>query len=103
MAIAVIAKLTAAEGKGDELASVIAEMVGEVGRSEPGTQVYAAHRDSSDPDVFWFYELYGDADAAAAHSGGEALKAGGAKMAGLLGGRPEIHRLQPVAAHGLTV
>jgi quinol monooxygenase YgiN len=102
-AVAVIAKLTAAEGKGDELAAVIQEMVAEVGRTEPGTQVYAASRDSADPNVFWFFELYGDPDAAAAHSGGEALKNAGAKLAGLLAGRPEIHRLAPVAAHGLSL
>ena len=99
--VAVLAKLTAAEGKADELAEVIRELVGAVGSGEPGTRIYAAHRDASDPAVFWFYELYGDPDAAAAHSGGDALKAAGAKMAGLLGGRPEIHRLEPVAAHGL--
>ena len=99
--MAAVAKLTAAEGKGDELAAVIAELVGAVGASEPDTLVYAAARDNDDPDVFWFYELYGSADAAAAHASGTALADAGQKMRGLLAGRPEVHRLSPIAATGL--
>ena len=99
--VAVVAKLTAAEGKADELAAVIGELVTAVGSGEPETLVYAAARDSDNPDVFWFYELYGSPESAAAHASGSALAEAGKRMAGLLGGRPEIHRLTPVAATGL--
>ena len=99
--VAVVAKLTAAEGKGDELAAVIGDLVAAVGSGEPDTLVYAAARDNDDPDVFWFYELYGSGEAAGAHSSGAALAEAGQKMRGLLAGRPEVHRLTPVAAAGL--
>ena len=97
----VVARLTAADGKADELKAVITDLVAAVRNGEPGTLVYAAAQDSEDPHVFWFYELYGSDDAAAAHSGGEALAAAGGRMRGLLAGRPEVHRLTPVAATGL--
>ena|SRR5690349_19636501 len=101
--VAVVAKLTAAEGKGDELAAAIADLVADVKDGEPGTLVYAAARDTEDPTVFWFYEFYGSPDAAGAHSAGEALAKAGERMRGLLAGRPEVHRLAPVAAKGLPV
>jgi quinol monooxygenase YgiN len=99
--VAVVAKLTAAEGKADELRSVIADLVKSVDETEPDTLLYAAAQDDDDPAVFWFYEYYGSADAAATHSGGTALAQAGADMRGLLAGRPEVHRLTPVAAEGL--
>lgn len=99
--VAAVAKLTAAEGKGDELAAVIADLVAAVGKDEPGTLVYAAARDNDEPDVFWFYELYESPDSAAAHSSGTALAEAGGRMRGLLGGRPEVHFLTPVAGTGL--
>jgi quinol monooxygenase YgiN len=99
--VAVVAKLTAAEGKADELKAVIADLVTAVDATEPDTLVYAAAQDNDDPTVFWFYEYYGSEDAAATHSGGSALADAGANMRGLLAGRPEVHRLTPVAAKGL--
>ena len=99
--MAAVAKLTAAEGKGDELAAVIGDLVGAVREGEPGTLVYAAARDSEQADVFWFYELYDSPESAAAHSSVSALADAGGRMRGLLAGRPEVHRLTPVAAKGL--
>jgi len=99
--VAVVAKLTAAEGKTEELKAVIADLVSAVRDGEPDTLVYAAAQDGEDPAVFWFYELYGSPESAAAHAGGSALAEAGGRMAGLLGGRPEIHRMTPVAAKGL--
>ena len=99
--VAVVAKLTAAEGKADELKAVISDLVAAVASGEPGTLVYAAAQDDEDPAVFWFYELYGSGESAAAHSSGTALAEAGGRMRGLLAGRPEVHRLSPVAAKGL--
>jgi quinol monooxygenase YgiN len=99
--VAVVAKLTAAQGKADELKAVIAELVAAVGSNEPGTLVYAAAQDGANPDVFWFYEFYGSAEAATEHSGGAALAEASGKMRGLLAGRPEVNLLTPVAATGL--
>ena len=80
---------------------MIADLVGAVDSGEPGTLVYAAAQDREDANVFWFYELYGSDDAAATHAGGEALATAGGRMRGLLAGRPEVHRLAPIAAKGL--
>ena len=99
--VAAIAKLTAVEGKSEDLKTAIEELVTRVRDDEPGTLVYAAAQDTTDPNAFWFYEFYDSADAAAAHSSGAALAKAGEQMRGLLAGRPEVHRLTPVAAKGL--
>src|SRR3954467_1789611 len=99
--VAAVAKLTAAEGKGEELKAVINDLVEAVRAGEPGTLIYAAAQDSSDPQVFWFYELYDSADAASAHSSGSALADAGGRMRGLLAGRPDVHLLTPLSAKGL--
>jgi len=101
--VAAVAKLTAVEGKSDELKAAITDLVSAVRTDEPDTLVYAAAQDSEDPAVFWFYEFYGSPDAAAAHSGGAALAEASQRMRGLLAGRPEVHRLVPVAGTGLPV
>src|SRR5437660_8261186 len=99
--VAAVAKLTAAEGKADELKAVISDLVDSVRSGEPGTLIYAAAQDSGNPDEFWFYELYDSSDAASAHSSGAALAEAGGRMRGLLAGRPEVHLLAPLAAKGL--
>ena len=99
--VAAIAKLTAVDGKGEDLKAAIADLVAQVRDSEPDTLVYAAGQDTTDPNVFWFYEFYGSADAAAAHSTGDALAKAATRMRGLLAGAPEVHRLTPVADKGL--
>lgn len=101
--VAAIAKLTAVEGKSEDLRAAIAELVTRVQNDEPGTLVYAAAQDAADPHAFWFYEFYDSADAAAAHSSGDALAKAGEQMRGLLAGRPEVHRLTPVAGKGLPI
>ena len=100
--VAVIAKLTAVEGKGDELAAILSETGMSNVSGEAGTEVYALHRDKKNPDVMWFYELYTDRDALGIHGGSDGMKAMGAKMGGLLDGRPELFMLDPVAAKGLS-
>ena len=99
--LAVVAKLTAVDGKAEDLAAVIADLVAQVESDEPGTLVYAAAQDNAEPTVFWFYEFYASPDAATAHATGDALVKAGERMRGLLAGRPEVHRLTPVAGKGL--
>jgi quinol monooxygenase YgiN len=96
--IAVLAKLVAAPGKRDDLVAVLSAQVALV-NDEAGTEVYALHT-AGDDDV-WFYELYTNDDAFAFHGTTDAIKALGPKLAGLLAGRPEIIKLQPVVAKGL--
>ena len=100
--IAVLAKLTAQPGKRDDLVKAFQGVV-ENAQNEPGTLAYALHLSQSEPDVIWFYEFYADADALQAHSRSEAMRAAGPLFGGLLAGRAEITRLDPVAGKGLPI
>ena len=97
--VAVIAKIPAAPGKGDEVAAVFQQLVSAV-ESEEGTLTYVMHRVPDEPDTIIFYEQYTDDAALAAHSGSDAMKAAFPKLAGLLAGRPEITKLTPIAGKG---
>ena len=98
--VAMVAKMTAAAGKRDELVEALGSLSDAVAEEE-GTEIYALHLDAADADVVWFYELYRDGDALAAHGGSEAMKAIGPQLASLLAGRPELIFLTPVRAKGL--
>jgi quinol monooxygenase YgiN len=99
--IAVLAKLTAAEGKRAEAIAVLSAQVDLV-NGEAGTEIYALHTDDGDDVSIWFYELYADADALAHHSGSAAMAELGPKLKGLMAARPQIMRLSPVSAKGLS-
>ncbi len=97
--ITVVAKLQAVAGKEDELKGVLTEMVGNVKQHEAGAvPTYSLHVSDSDPTLFLFYETYRDADAATAHNSTDHMKAMGAKLGGLLAGRPVIERYTRIAS-----
>lgn len=96
-----IAKLVAKEGQHDALVAAFAEVTPLVADGEPGTLIYAVHTDDNDPNAVWFYELYKDDAALAAHGGGEALKAVGPKLKGVLAAPPELMKMTPVGGTGL--
>lgn len=100
--IAVIAKLSAAPGKRDELVSVLQELVEGVA-SEEGTLVYGLHTSNTDDTSVYFYELYSDQAAQDAHGKSPTMAAVGPKLAGLLGGMPELTQLTPVGGKGLPL
>ena len=100
--ITLIAKLTAAEGKGPDLEAALAELC-EAANDEDGLEVYSAHRANDDEGVYYFFEMYRDGDALAVHGKGDAMKAAMGKLGGFLGGRPEITMMTPVAAKGLDI
>ena len=97
--IAALAKLTTVEGKRDEAIAAFAPMFENVRTNEPGTLVYALHKDQGDANVLWFYELYDGQDALTAHSTSDTMK--GLKLKGILAGRPELIMLDPAVAEGL--
>src|SRR5947208_1646526 len=70
--VSLLAKVTAQEGKGDELIAAFGPLLEQV-ENEPGTLLYLMNRSKEDPDLFWFSELYADDDAFAAHSGSDAM------------------------------
>lgn len=100
--MAVMAKLVAKEGRGDDMAKALGKMIDAV-QSEPGTEVYVMHRSAQEPDAVWFYELYADVDANAAHSSSDAMKEMFTDLADIIGGRPEITVLEPVAGKGVPL
>ncbi|MEY2568920.1 MAG: hypothetical protein QOE35_3449 [Actinomycetota bacterium] len=100
--VAMIAKLTAADGKRDELAAVLEKIFPAVDQ-EDGTEVYALHDDLGEPNVLWFYELYRDNDAMGAHGSSEAMKEMIGGLAGLVGAAPEMHMIEPRRAKGLAI
>ena len=100
--IAVMAKLTAAEGKGDELEAVLSKMLPVV-EGEEGTQAYALHRANDNPNVFWFYELYRDQAALGVHSSSDAIKEMFGSLGGLLDGAAELVISTPLGGKGLPL
>ena len=100
--VAMVAKLTAADGKREELAAVLEKIFPAV-EQESGTEVYVLHEDLGDPNVLWFYELYSDNDALGAHGSSEAMKEMLGGLGGLIGAAPEMSMLQPRRAKGIAI
>lgn len=99
--IAVLARVRAKEGMGNELIAAFQPLVEQV-ENEPGTLLYAIHRSNDDPDVCWVNELYADDAAFAAHSGSDAM-AKAAPTLGPLIGESELIIGEPVMTKGLPV
>ena len=99
--VVVIAKITALEGKRDELAAAMGPMIDHVEANEPDTLAYILNEDSADENVLWMYEEYTSQEALAAHGQSEAMKELGMALRPLAGGRPEITVLNPVRGKGL--
>lgn len=99
--VSLMAKLTAHEGKGDELAAAFDGLFAHV-ETEPGTEVYVLNRSAADPDSFFFFELYVDGDALTAHGGSDAMKAAGAAFGPLIKDS-ELLVGEPIKAIGLEI
>jgi quinol monooxygenase YgiN len=97
--VSMLARLVAQDGKGDELVAAFEDLFRQV-EGEPGTELYVLNRSSSEPDVFWFYELYADGDALAAHAGSEAMQKA-ATVFGPLLADSELVMGAPVRAKGI--
>jgi quinol monooxygenase YgiN len=95
-----IAKLVCSEGRTTEFEAELAVLI-EAANEEAGLEIYSVHRDVD--NVYWFFELYTDDDAVAAHGTGDAMKVAMAATGAFLAAPPEIHRLTPVAAKGLDI
>ena len=101
--LSLIAKLTAAEGKSDELVAALQNMI-ECAEEESGLEIYSVHADTANEGVFYFFELYADQAAFDVHGKGERMRAAmGALGGGLLAGRPEVTMMKPVAAKGISL
>ena len=96
MAIGVIATIPVQEGKNDEFEAVFMELAAQVLANEPGCKFYALNRSKSDPQVYKVLESYEDQAALEAHGQTDYFKAANVKLAGLVGGRPDIAYLDGV-------
>ena len=95
-----IAKLVCSEGRTTEFEAELGVLI-EAANEEAGLEIYSVHRDVD--NIYWFFELYTDDDAVAAHGKGDAMKVAMATTGAFLAAPPEIHRLTPVAAKGLDI
>ena len=99
--VSLIAKITAKDGHRDAIRDVFAGQGMANAAAEPGTEVYALNEDANDPNVLWFYEVYTDGDALAAHGGSDAVKALGGELRDHMAGRSELTFMTLVTAQGL--
>jgi quinol monooxygenase YgiN len=97
--LTVVAKVRAAPGKGDALAALLVEQVATVRSTEPGCVAYTAHRSTSDPDLFIFYEQYEDDAAFDVHRRSPHLAAYRERREaeGLIARPAEVETFRPIA------
>lgn len=84
--VAFVAKITAADGKAEELGALLTGAV-DLANQEAGTIVWFAVQ--TDQDTFWIFDAFPDTAARDAHANGEIVAALGANSH-LLGATPEI-------------
>ncbi len=100
--LTVLAKLTAAEGKSEELEAALAVLI-EAAEEEPELEIYSVHKDPENEGVYHFFELYTTKEAFAVHGKGEKMQAAMGALGALLGAAPEVVLLDPVAAKGMSL
>ena len=93
--LAVIAKLNVKADKGAEFEKVMLDLAEKVTTNEPGNHLYQLCRDTDGNYVVM--ELYDDAEALEAHGKSDHFKAAASGFAGLMGGPPEIQKLEVVS------
>lgn len=99
--LAVHARFTAISGRGPDLLAAVDEMA-ETAHREPGTLVYAAHRDRDRPDAVVMYELYRSDEAFEDHGASETARRFGTVLDDLLAHEPEVWFSRPVRVHGIA-
>jgi quinol monooxygenase YgiN len=95
--ITVIAKLRVNEGKETDFIAAGKKMIAAVKANEAGrTLAYDLFRSKTEPGLFLFIESYADDEALAAHRTTPHMAEFGGALQGLLSGRTEIERFEPV-------
>lgn len=98
--ISMMGIITCQEGKADEMAAVLTEMV-DAARQEPGVEIYSYHR--GEDDRFWFFALMTDQESMQHHGQSDAMKAAMASFGPLMAAPPEMSVTSPVAAIGFDI
>jgi quinol monooxygenase YgiN len=94
--IVMTAKLRVNEGSADAFIEAGKKMVAAVKENESGVLSYDLYRSNSDPNLFMFIERYAGEEALAAHRTTPHMAEFGGVIRGLLAGRLEIERFEPV-------
>jgi autoinducer 2-degrading protein len=97
--VALLSRVKAREGQGDELIAAFQPLF-ELVEEEPGTLLYVLHRSTDDPDLFWVCELYADDESFAAHRTSDAMAAATPALAELIA-EAEFMTGEPVSAKGM--
>jgi quinol monooxygenase YgiN len=100
--IAVVVKVTAAEGQRDEALTALGRLV-DAAQDEPGTLEYVVLADAGDPNTILTYEVYADQAALDAHASSPTMAEVGKSLGGLLAGVPELHQASVVHRKGAPV
>jgi len=98
--VSMMGTITCQDGKADEMAGVLAEMV-EAARDEPGVEIYSYHR--GEGNNFSFFALMSDSEAMQGHGQSEAMQAAMQKFMPLMAEPPQMAPATPIAAVGFDV
>lgn len=98
--VSMVGTITCQEGKGDDMAEVLASMV-EAAKEEPGMEIYSYHR--SEEDAFFFFALMTSAEAMQGHGQSPAMQAAMAAFGPLMAAPPQMTVTKPIAALGFDL
>jgi len=98
--VSMMGSITCQDGKGDEMAAVLAEMV-EAARSEPGVEIYSYHR--GEGNSFSFFALMADEEAMQNHGQSAAMQEAMASFGPLMAEPPKMSPATPIAAIGFDI
>ena len=98
--VSMIGTITCVEGKADEMAVVLGQMV-EAARDEPGCEVYSYHR--APDDTFHFFALMESEEAMAAHGQSPAMQQAMQAFMPLMAAPPQMTPSTPIGAIGLDL
>jgi quinol monooxygenase YgiN/catechol 2,3-dioxygenase-like lactoylglutathione lyase family enzyme len=93
-----IGKMTAAEGKRDDLMAIFSESVVEM----PGCLSYIVAKDANDPSIIWITEVWESAESHRASLRLPAVQAAIARARPLIAGMEVVASTEPVAGQGLA-
>jgi len=98
--VSMIGTITCQDGKADEMAAVLADMV-VAAADEQGCEIYSYHR--GEGNQFWFFALMNDQESMQAHGQSEAMKAAMQAFMPLMAEPPQMSPATPIAAIGFDV
>ncbi len=98
--VSMIGTITCQDGKADEMAAVLAQMVA-AAEDEPGCEIYSYHR--GEGNQFWFFAVMADQESMQAHGQSEAMQAAMQAFMPLMAEPPQMSPATPIAAIGFDV